>query len=575
MSSGNSPRVQSAAHPSPEFRAFVLSLLLFFVTLALYHQVRHFDFIEDYDDGAYVTQNFHIKYGLDWATVKWAFGSYYAGNWDPLTWLSHALDCRLYYLDAGRHHETSVMIHALSAVVLFWLLWRATGFLGRSFMVAALFALHPMNVESVAWIAERKNVLSMLFCLLALGAYGWYARRLRPQSATTKQPALGAADAARYSVVFLLYACALMSKAQIITFPFLLLLWDYWPLHRMYPGASERYTGTHDIDPAPARSLRWLVLEKVPLLAVSAGVAALTVKANVAGGAMSGARNSYPLALRLQNAAVSYPRYIGKLFWPAHLAVIYPYPKLSLAAARVSLSLLFLIAVTAFLFRIRMRARYPLVGWLWFIGTLVPMLGIVQVGSHPMADRFTYLPFIGLFIMICWGAADLCLLPSPSHANPRSAAWLPVLAGIVLAALATVTFRQIGTWKDSVTLWSHAVQVTHDNDDAEDKLGSILELKGSEQDAAAHFRAAAAINPSDPLINVHMGFVEQRQGDLHKAIAYYQNALELTQGDIVNTATLRFDALKNMGMAYRDLGDNSRAQQCFSAAAELEREYRK
>jgi len=545
-------------------RAFVFALLLFAVTLAVYRQVRHFDFIEDYDDGAYVTQNFHIKYGLDWETVKWAFTSYYAGNWDPLTWLSHALDCRLYYLDSGRHHQTNVTIHALSAVVLFWLLWRATGFMGRSLAVAALFALHPMNVESVAWIAERKNVLSMFFFLLALGAYRWYARR----------PGSG-----RYLPMMLLYACALMSKAQIITFPFVLLLWDYWPLRRMFPEGRESYPGTRNTEAIPPRSLRWLVVEKVPLFVISAIAAVLTLKANQAGGTMSGPRNSYPFFLRLQNAIVSYPRYIGKLFWPSHLAVVYPYPKVFFGALPVIAALIFTVGVSVLALIARHRARYFLVGWLWFLGTLVPMIGIVQVGSHPMADRFTYLPFIGLFILISWGVADSFAAPISSGdatqpaMRPWALAGLSLLTILVLAVLTFVTYRQIGYWKDSFTLWSHAVQVTKDNDDAEDKLGSVLELQGRERIAAAHFRVAAAINPNDPLINVHLGFVEQKEGNLREAIEHYQKALQFTQDDVPNTAALRFDALNNMGLAYRKLGDLTRAQECFAAAIELKREY--
>ncbi len=566
MSAGTSARLHRSAVSSRKVRGFVLSLFLFLVTVALYHQVRHFEFIDNYDDGAYVTRNFHLQHGLNLKLAKWAFTSYYAGNWDPLTWLSHALDCRVFFLDAGRHHQTNVMIHAFSAVVLFLVLWRATGFMGRSLAVAALFALHPMNVESVAWISERKNVLSMLFFLLALGAYGWYTRR----------PGLG-----RYSVTTLLYACALMSKAQIITFPFVLLLWDYWPLRRMFPAARELSSGMRDTEASPARSLPWLVLEKLPLLAISAPVALLTVKANLAGGTMSGVRNSYPFFLRLQNAIVSYLRYLGKLFWPAHMTVIYPYPKISLGAARVVPALLFLCVVTVLAYLGRHRARYFLVGWFWFLGMLVPMIGIVHVGGIPMADRFSYAPFIGLFILICWGVSDLYFgrmsaeSADPAHIRQRSPVWLAVLTGVVLVALGTVSYRQIGYWKDSLSLWSHAVAVTKDNDDAEDKLGSVLQLQGHEQAAAVHFRAAAAINPSDPLINEHLGFVEQREGELREAINHYQKALELTQGDIVNNAALRTDALNNMGLAYRDLGDLVRAQECFSAAAELEREYRK
>jgi protein O-mannosyl-transferase len=560
-------RVQSFfAARSAQTRAFVTALLLFVVTVAIYQQVRHFGFIEDYDDGAYIVRNFHLQHGLNLKLAKWAFTSYYAGNWDPLTWLSHALDCRIYFLNAGRHHLTNVLIHALSAVVLFWVLWRATGYLGRSFTVAAFFALHPMNVESVAWISERKNVLSMLFGLLALGAYGWHARK----------PRLG-----RYVVVFLLYACSLMSKAQIITFPFALLLWDYWPLRRMFPEGREKYAGTRNTPAIVPQNLHWLVMEKLPLLALSAVAAHLTVRANLEGGAMTGVRNFYPLGIRLQNAVVAYVRYIGKFFWPAHLAVIYPYPKVSLGLLRVVSALVLLIAVTWFTFAMRHRARYLLFGWLWFLGTLVPMIGIVHAGGIPMADRFSYFPFIGLFIMICWGVADLYAGPvqaprrGAAAGRRRSPLWPAVAVGIICAALATVTYRQSNHWKDSLSLWSHVVAVTKDNDDAEDKLGSVLELKGREQEAAAHFRAASAINPADPLINEHVGFIEQRQGELREAISHYQKALDLTQGDTVNTAALRVDALKNMGIAYRELGDLVRAQQCFAAQGELEREYRK
>jgi protein O-mannosyl-transferase len=554
------------------WKALAAALLLFAVTFALYHQVRHFAFIDDYDDGAYVVHNDHLKHGFNLKLVKWSFTNYYAGNWDPLTWLSHGLDCRIFSLDAGRHHQTNVIIHALSAVVLFLLLWRATGFMGRSLAVAALFAVHPMNVESVAWIAERKNVLSMLFFLLALGGYGWYARR---------------PNLLRYSSVFVLYACSLMSKAQIITFPFLLLLWDYWPLERIATRSNsairhslfafrQRYAEGHSGE----QRLSWLILEKIPLLAISAVVAVLTVKANAAGGTMSGARNSYPFLLRLQNAIVSYPRYLGKLFWPAHLAIIYPYPKVSFGLLKITAALLFLLAVTIFCYMTRRRARYLLVGWLWFLGTMVPMSGIVQVGSHPMADRFAYVPFIGLFIMICWGVPDLCLRISSPHQDERSAklrtsASLAVLTIAAVAALAVVSHRQISTWRDSLTLWSHAVAVTTDNDDAEDKLGSVLQMKGREQEAAPHFRAAVAINPDDPLINEHAGVVDQRQGKPREAIARYQKALELTQGDIPNTAALRADALNNMGIAYRELGDLRRAEECFTAAAELKQQYGK
>ncbi|MGA2903420.1 MAG: tetratricopeptide repeat protein [Candidatus Korobacteraceae bacterium] len=537
-----------------EGQAFVFALLLLVATLTLYRQVRDFQFIEDYDDGPYVTQNINIKYFLDWETVKWAFTTYYAGNWDPLTWLSHSLDCRLYHLDSGRHHETNALLHALNAVLLFWVLWRATGLIGRSWFVAALFAVHPINVESVAWVAERKNLLSMLFFLLALGAYRWYAGKPRVD---------------RYLVVALLYACSLMSKAQAITFPFILLLWDYWPLRRMFTGEREIFPGTANTETIPPRTLRWLILEKVPLLVISAAGAVLTIKASAVAGAMSGTRNIYPLSVRLQNAIVSYPRYIRKAIWPTHLAIFYPYPKISFGVGQVAAALLFLALVTTAVVLARHRARYFIVGWLWFLGALVPMIGLVQVGSHPMADRFAYLPFIGLFIMACWSVADW------AERRHISVGWLAVAGAVVLLVLSVVTYRQIGYWKDSLTLWSHAVQAIKGNDEAEDKLGSALVASGQEERAAAHFRAAVDINPSDPAINIHMGYVEQRQGNLRKAIDYYNKVLILTQSDIPAYASLRHDALQNTAVAYRDLGDLTRAGEYFEAAATLERQYRK
>ena len=286
--------------PSPGKWALALGCLLVFATLALYHPVIHYPFASA-DDNSYIADNRHVKYGFEWDTVTWAFTTFSNANWHPLTWLSHALDVHLYSLDAGKHHRTNVILHTVNAVLLFWVLLSATGYVGRSAMVAALFALHPINVESVVWISERKNVLSMLFFLLALGAYRWYV--LRPR-------------AGRYSVVAFLYALALMAKPQVITFPFVLLLWDYWPLRRMFAeNAKSPATRTPAI--TPAKSSSWLVWEKLPLFALAVASAVITVIAQRSGGAMSGAQNTYPFLLRLENAIVSYVRYLGKAVWPS------------------------------------------------------------------------------------------------------------------------------------------------------------------------------------------------------------------------------------------------------------------
>ena len=540
--------------------ALAIGCLLAVATLALYYPVNHYPFANA-DDDSYISDNAHVKYGFEPDTVKWAFTTFRDANWHPLTWLSHALDCHLYSLDAGKHHRTNALLHAANAVLLFCVLLQATGSIGRSAMVAVLFALHPINVESVVWISERKNVLSMLFFLLALGAYRWYASK--PQ-------------VRRYAVVALLFAMGLMSKPQVITLPFVLLLWDYWPLGRMFAGKQPSGSTVF-----PPKTFSWLVVEKLPLFALSAASAVVTVKAQGTGGAMSGPLNTYPFLLRLENAIVSYVRYIGKAIWPSRLAFMYPHS--SFAWWQILMALLFLLAVTVLAFRpslfaLRRKVEVDnseeqkanggvLVGWLWFLGTLVPMIGLVQVGAQAMADRYAYLPFIGLFIMICWGASD--------WAERRTIAprWVTAAGLAWLLALAVIAHRQIGYWQDNVMLWAHTVQVTNGNWIAENNLGAALIDEGKPEDAIAHFRAAEAIYPHDPRTFLFIGFYEQRRSNLRGAIAEYQHVLDMTQSDVWNNAKLRDNAYINMGYAYRDLGDAARAAECFAAAEKQRREF--
>jgi Flp pilus assembly protein TadD len=537
---------------SPAKQQLLLGLLLVVATLVVYWPVNHHPFV-NYDDDEYITVNAHVQSGLDWATVKWAFATYDQANWHPLTWLSHALDCQLFQLNPAGHHDVNLFWHLLNTLVLFWVLQNATGFLGRSAMVAALFALHPINVETVVWVAERKNLLSMFFFLLALGAYRWYAR----------EPRLG-----RYVTVTLLYVLGLMAKPQVITLLFVLMLWDYWPLRRMFALAEKRDKQTSAI---PAKSFSSLVLEKIPLLALSAASAIITMNAQRFGG---GINPDVSLSSRLGNAIVSYARYMGKAFWPVRLAPMYPLPGHSLPAWQVLGALALLLAITAFTVAARHRRRYLLVGWLWFLGTLVPMIGLVQVGVQAMADRYAYLPFVGLFIMICWGVADLYpeKFDEPAGpqkwAGPRRAA----LAGIsllVLLGLMVVTHRQINYWDDNVTLWKHTLQVTCPNWVAENNLGHAFLGQEQEDKAIVHFRAAVAINPSDADSTMNMGAYEQTHKNLPEAIALYKEMIALTKDTSRLNAPKRAQTFRNMGHAYRQMKDYADARNCYQQAVDL------
>ena len=367
-----------ALFSSPGQRRVVLSLLLALLALLLYNPVTQFGFV-NFDDPGYVTGNPHVRAGLTWQTVHWAFSSTEQANWHPLTWLSHAVDCQLFHLKAAGHHYDNLLLHALCVVLLFLFLESATGLAGRSAVVAALFAVHPINVESVAWISERKNILCTVFFLLGLCAYRWYA----------KHP-----DIKRYLAVAFLFALALMAKPMAITFPCVLLLLDYWPLKRM-----RSFAATGDPESAsssPATSVAKLVLEKIPLLLFCVASAAITVIVQKSGGAL---RAEYPFPLRLENALVSYARYIGKAFWPTHLAALYPFPRHGVPGWQVVLATLVVLSVSAVVL-LQAQRRYLAVGWFWFLGTLVPVIGLVQVGEQAMADRYAYIPFIGLFIAL-------------------------------------------------------------------------------------------------------------------------------------------------------------------------------
>ncbi len=513
----------SALFASPEKRNPIICLILAAITLALYNPVNRHSFV-NYDDDRYVTGNPNVRQGLTAQTFTWALTSTEQANWHPLTWISHAIDVSLYRLNPAGHHFTSVLLHALNAILLFLLLCWATGRAGPSLFVAALFALHPINVESVAWVAERKNVLCTTFFLLTLMGYGWYA----------KKP-----DWKRYLAVAVLFAAGLASKPMVITLPFALLLWDYWPLRRFGEG----------------HSLSRLILEKVPLFALSAASAVITVKAQQAGGAVRSVEQ-FSLGVRLANAIYAYAMYLWKMVWPVHLAPLYPHPGTSLAAWQVAVAAFVLIAITAITVRFRSH-RYLLVGWLWFLGTLVPVIGLVQIGDAAMADRYAYIPLIGIFLMIAFGVADW----AESKKFPLSPA---VPAAAVLVLLAIITHRQIDYWQSNRELWLHTLAVTQNNFIAEDNLGGALILEGQEEEAHPHFEAASRINPRDPMSHSNLGTYYQTHGQMQQAVEQYQAAISLT-----SDPGLRAQTYANLGAAHRELGADQLARQNFQESLRL------
>lgn len=520
----------------------IFCLLLVAVTLAFYNPIVRNRFV-DFDDSAYILKNPHVQQGLTWSTIKWSFTTFQEGNWHPLTWLSHALDCQIFHLNPAGHHYTNLLLHTASAVLLFLLLQRATGSTGASLMVAGLFALHPVNVESVAWAAERKNVLSMLFCLLALDAYDRYARTGRRS---------------QYVAVAVLFSLGLMAKPQIVTLPFVLLLWDYWPLGRMeVAGLRSQVSGLRNsVSPLPPKRLSSLVWEKRPLFVLAAADSVITVVAQRSGNTVR-TFAEVSLSARVENIFVSYVRYLGKAFWPTKLVVMYPHPQHSLRAWQVAGAIGLLIAVSALLVRWRER-RYLLMGWCWFLGTLVPMVGIITVGEQAMADRYAYLPFIGLFVAVVWGLGEL------ASEHKISKAILLGGAAAVLVFLGLLTHRQLGYWADDETLWRYALSVTERNYVAHNDLAIALAKEGRSDEAVVEFRAARMLHkyPADQIVK--LAVYELRVGHPQEAVEECQAALEATSDPRVREV-----ALSQMGRALLQLGRYDQAAERYRQALRL------
>jgi Flp pilus assembly protein TadD len=522
-------RTRADTFLNPRARTIALCSALAVLTAAFYLPVLHNGFT-NLDDEAYITHNLHVRAGLKWDTVKWAFTTFETGNWHPVTWLTHALDCQLFGLNPAAHHSVNVLLHAANAVLLFLLLETATGFTWPSLVVAALFAFHPVNVESVAWAAERKNALSMFFFLLAMYAYGWYVRR---------------ESAKRYAVVVLLFAIGLMAKPEIITLPFILLLWDYWPLRRMFASSStENSSGT------TPHSFAFLILEKLPLLLLSAASGAVTVLAEKANDSVRGGLS----AARVGNAVVAYVRYLGKALWPAHLAVMYPYHGHLLSSVAIFASVAVLLFATTIVLYYHDR-RYLTVGWFWFLGTLVPVIGVVEIGMQAMADRYAYLPDIGLWIAVVWGAEEAARKRDVRPAHLAA----PVL--LVLSTLGVLTWRQTTYWYDGETLWRHTLSVTVRNPVAHDGLGYALAEKGRVEEAIAEYNEVEALHGYAAPAILGVGIYEQTHGHVQEAIGQYKQSLDASPD-----ATSRATALAHMGSAFMQLGDLENAKQGYAYA---------
>jgi tetratricopeptide (TPR) repeat protein len=478
----------------------LLALLLVAATVTLYEPSLHNGFI-NFDDPNYITENSRVQHGLSWTNVVWAFTTTAEANWHPLTWISLMASAQFFGLKPTGYHLVNLLLHSLNVILLFLLLQKATGYILRSAIVAALFAVFPLNVEAVAWATERKSVQSTAFLFLALFAYGWYVHK----------PGIG-----RYLLLLLLFALGLLAKPMMITLPFVLLLLDYWPLNRIgVPGSNE--SGMAFSVPQLLR----LAAEKIPLLMVSCADTVVSFRAAQRGAAFSSFSTQASLGLRIENAVWSYLAYILKGIWPSHLAIIYPFPNRMLPWWKVTTAGLVLLAITAAVWRYRER-RHLLTGWLWYLGTLVPIIGIVQTGPQAMADRWAYVSFSGLFVMAVWLGAEL----AARIKLPRSATIAITLS--VLFLYAWISHVQIGYWRNSYTVFSHALQVTTQNPVSENNFGSALVEMGRPELAMPHYEAAVRFLPQYSTAHYNLGILLQRQNQFDDAIREYELALAYT-----------------------------------------------
>jgi tetratricopeptide (TPR) repeat protein len=510
---------------------FIYAVLIL-STLLVFWQVRNFDFV--YDDSDYVVKNPHVLTGLTEDGIIWAFTAGHAANWHPLTWLSHMLDCQLFGPDPGWMHLVNVLLHLANTLLLFAVLRKMTGSLWPSAFVAAAFALHPMHIESVAWIAERKDVLSTFFLLLTLAAYVSYVRRR---------------SLAGYLLTVLLFAFGLMAKPMLVTLPFVLLLLDYWPLNRFGWQAGKPVP----IDERRA-NLHMIMMEKIPFFVLAGTSGAITFLVQRAGGAVMNMR-VLPLEDRVANAFLSYARYTGKMFWPQDLAAFYPFDAGRFEFWQIVMSVLLLLVISILVIHFGRNRRYLPVGWFWFVVTLVPVIGFVQVGKQALADRYTYIPYIGLFIVIAWGLPELV-----SKWLYRKAV-LSLSVVIVLAVLGICAHRQAGYWRNGVALFSHAIEVTHNNDVAHNNRGAAYYDLGRWQEVIEDCREAVRIDPDYTAAYKNLGFAYGKLGRWEEAMENFKQA--------IRTKPNYAEAHNNLGFAYGKRGHWQEAIEAFGQAIKL------
>ncbi|MEI6703649.1 MAG: tetratricopeptide repeat protein [Deltaproteobacteria bacterium] len=477
-------------------------LLIAGLTVAVYWQVLFSEFIT-YDDTDYVLKNQVVRQGLTLEGLIWSFTSFHAANWHPLTWLSHMLDVELFGLNPMGHHAISLLLHTLNSVLLCILLHSLTGFIGRSMFVAMLFAIHPLHVESVAWVAERKDVLSTLFWFLTMGAYVWYVRN----------PCLR-----RYLTVTVFFALGLMSKQMLVTLPLVLLLMDYWPLNRLSIFKDE--------GEADRSTFKTLLIEKIPLFVMSVAAALATILAQGAGGAIRRGDEESATLLYFGNAFLSYVKYLRNMFWPIDLALFYPFEVSAVTALKVTGAVALLAALSALAIAQRRKRPYLLFGWFWFLITLLPVIGFIKVGAQAIADRYTYIPLIGLFLLLTWGVAEM----EGKWRNGLLAA--RVGAAIAIVVLSLLSVGQVRYWKNSYSLFAHAVAVVERNWLAYNNMGILLSQHHRNDEAIFYFQKSVRINPNGTVGFKNLGNAYQMAGRSAEAIQAYREVVRIAPNDV-------------------------------------------